>query len=311
MTHMQPLPSNKTPLQAYGVLVIGILAISLGSIFIKLAHQQEIPSLFIAAARLAIASLILTPFVLRGYWGALRQLTRNDLILAGIAGVFLSIHFAAWVSSLEHTTVLVSVVLVNTNPLWAALLEVFFLKMRLSRNIQLGLAIAFIGGIGIAIPTEDGPLMLGTNPLLGAILAVLGAVAVSVYFVIGRKLRAQLPLLPYIWLVYSCAAIISLCTVAASGIPITGYSGEGYLWLLLMALLPQLVGHSSLNYALGFLPATIVTLCIQLEPLLSGLFAFIIFSEQPQTTQIIGSMIILAGIIIASIRKQPKAETAN
>jgi drug/metabolite transporter (DMT)-like permease len=293
--------STKVPVQAYGVLAMGILAVSLGSIFIRLAQAENVPSLFIAAARLSIASLILTPFVLRRYLPHIRQLSRSDLLLAGVSGLFLAIHFAAWVSSLEYTSVLISVVLVNTNPLWAGILEVLFLKVSLSRNVKLGLAIAFVGGILIAIPAT-GEITLGQNPLLGALLSIVGAITVSVYFVIGRKLRAQLPLLPYIWLVYSCASVLSLVVVLFSGISVTGYSGDAYLWLVMMALIPQLVGHSSLNYALGYLPATIVTLCIQMEPLLSGFFALVLFSERPGMPQVVGSLIILLGIILASLR---------
>jgi len=301
MTQSNTIAGTKMPVQAYSVLAIGILAVSLGSIFIRLAQAEGVPSLFIAAARLGIASLILTPFVLRRYLSHIRQLSRADLLLAGVSGLFLAIHFATWVTSLEYTSVLISVVLVNTNPLWAAILEVMFLKVTLSRNVKLGLAVAFIGGILIAIPAT-GEIILGQNPLLGALLSVIGAITVSVYFVIGRKLRAQLPLLPYIWLVYSCASIISLFVVLLSRITITGYSGEAYLWLVMMALIPQLVGHSSLNYALGYLPATMVTLCIQMEPLLSGLFALILFGEKPGTPQIIGSIVILLGITLASLR---------
>jgi drug/metabolite transporter (DMT)-like permease len=304
MSEAQPQTTILTP--AYTALVIGVIGISLGSIFIRLAQAEGVPSLLIAAARLSIAAFILTPIVLRRYLPDIRQLERSELVLAGVSGIFLAVHFATWVSSLEYTSVLISVVLVNTNPLWAALLEVTFLKIRLPKSVKLGLAIAFIGGVVIVLPS-GGQLALGSNPLLGAGLAIVGAIAVSVYFVIGRKLRASLPLLPYIWLVYGCAAIVSMIVVLISRIPVTGYSTEAYFWLVTMAVVPQLIGHSSLNYALGYLPATFVTISIQLEPMISAVFALFLFSEIPSYLQIVSSIVILAGVILASIGQSRSA----
>ena len=130
---------------------------------------------------------------------------------------------------------------------------------------------------------------------------MIGAICVAIYLVIGRKLRGQHSLMPYIWLVYGCGALILLAAVILTGIPITGYSPQGYLWLVALALIPQLVGHSSFNYALKYLPATLVGIISQLEPVLSALAAVIIFNEIPGTLQILGSVAILVGVIIASL----------
>lgn len=300
MSQSQVIARSQTPFQAFAVLAAGVLAVSVGSTFIRLAQEESVPSLLIAAARLGLASLVLTPFVLWRYSPQIARLKRNDLLLAGLSGIFLAIHFATWVSSLEYTSVLISVVLVSTNPLWVGIMEVMFLRARLNWNIRIGLAVAFLGGLLIAI---GGNSQSGreSNPLLGAGLALAGALAFSVYFVIGRKLRADLPVIPYIWLVYSCGAIPLLVGVTVSRIPLNEYSAEGFLWLAATALVPQLIGHSSLNYALGFVPATLVTLAMQLEPALSGVIAFFVFNERPGLPHIIGSATILLGIITASL----------
>ena len=125
--------------------------------------------------------------------------------------------------------------------------------------------------------------------------------AVAVYWVIGRKLRVGLSLLPYIWLVYGCAALLLLLAVAVFRLPLIGYPSESYLWLLAMAVFPQLLGHSSFNFALRYFPATYVALATQTEPILSALFAFFLFTEVPLNAEIVGSVIVLAGVAIASV----------
>jgi drug/metabolite transporter (DMT)-like permease len=291
----------RPPIQAYLVVLMGAAAVSLAAIFIRLAQAEHIPSLFIAAGRLTIAALILTPFTLRKHWAEIRTLSRNEIVLALAAGLFLALHFATWILSLEYTSVLISVVLVTTNPLWIAVLEVAFLRAKLSRTVIIGLLIGLVGSIVAGLSASGNDISPGKAPLLGSILALTGAVAVAVYLVIGRKLRAKLSLLPYIWLVYSCAAIILLLVVAITGTTITGYSSQGYLWLVALALIPQLIGHSSFNYALKYFAATWVGIINQLEPVLSAVAAIIVFQEIPAPLQILGSVAILAGVILASI----------
>lgn len=300
---------TRPSLQVYLILFMGAVAVSLAAIFIRLAQADNIPSLYIAAARMVIAALVLTPLTLRRHLSEIRSLSRGDLLLALLSGLFLASHFATWILSLEYTSVLISVVLVTTNPLWVAVLEVIFLRARLGRTMILGLLIGLAGSIIAGLSSSDNAVSPGKDPLLGSILAVIGAVCVAIYFVIGRKLRARLPLLPYIWLVYGFAALILLTVVVASGIPLTGYAPRGYIWLAGMALIPQLIGHSSFNYALKYLPATFVGIVNQLEPALSAVAAIAVFQEIPGIFQILGSAAILVGIILASLAQNHSSQT--
>jgi drug/metabolite transporter (DMT)-like permease len=300
MAKAAALTSNRTPTRAYLVIGIGIAAVSVAAIFIRLAQMQGVPSLLIAAGRLMLAAVILTPFTLRDYRPQIRQLKRSDLLLAGVSGLFLALHFAAWIFSLEYASVLIGVVLISTSPLWIALLEVVVLKARLGPLVIVGLITAVIGGISIG--TSGGSdLTPGRNPLVGSLLAVSGAAAFAIYMVIGRKLRAKLELLPYIWLVYSCAAIMLILVVLLTRIPVTGYSLMGYAWVVALALIPQLIGHSSFNYAVKYLPATFIGVAAQLEPVASAFIAVILFKEMPQPVQVLGSAVILAGVILALV----------
>ena len=306
---MQPkqlsAPPAKAPLTAYLAIIAAVISTSSAAILIRLALQESMPPALIAGARLFIAVLALTPIALNRYRGHLKRLERQELLWAAASGLFLAIHFIAWVSSLQHTTVLVSVVIVSSGPIWVALLEVIFLRIRLSPAVTVGLLIALAGGILIGLPLAPGAESQPTGAsesavLTGAALAWIGALTVSAYMLIGRRLRAKLPVIPYIWLVYGIAALVMLAVVLWTKTPVLGFRLEGYLILLVMGLVPQLLGHSSLNYILAYFPATLVSMFSQLEPVGSAVFAFILFRELPPGQQIIGSGIIIAGVFMAS-----------
>ena len=288
----------------YAALVVGVLAVSTAAIFIRLAQGQGAPSLVLAAARLCVASVVLTPVVLRRRRAELRMIQARDMALAVASGLVLGLHFASWITSLEYTAVVNSVTLVTTNPLWVALLAPLVLKERVGRWTVAGLALALAGGIVVALSGEAGTPPTRQEPLLGNGLALFGAWMVSIYFVIGRQLRARLSVIVYIWLVYSVAAIILVVVVVASGQQVLGLPGEAYLWMVLMGLVPQLIGHSACNYALGFLPAAYVTMVILIEPVGSGLLAMVFLDEWPVLLQIVGSGLILAGIALATRESQ-------
>lgn len=286
------------PPRVYLVIAVGVLAMSFAAIFIRFAQNEGVPSLVIAAGRLAVASLVLTPFVFQRHWDDIKKLRRDEWLLGGASGVLLAIHFATWIASLEYTSVLLSVVLVSTGSLWVALLEFVFLRARFTPLLTGGLIVALIGGIVIGAGGGD-DLTGGQTSLLGAGLATAGAIAFAGYMIIGRKLRARLPLIPYIWVVYASAALVLLLAVGVSSTSISGYSASGYFWLLLLGLVPQLIGHSSSNYAVKYLPATLVSIASQMEPVGSAVAAFILFNERPAPIQLLGSAAIIVGVAIA------------
>ena len=284
----------------YAVILIGTLAVSFAAIFIRMAQAEGMPSLAIAGGRLLLSALILTPFALARHQSELRRLSRADIAMAAAAGMLLAVHFATWIASLEYTSVLISVVFVTTSPLWVALLEVVFLRARLRGAVWAGLAIALIGGITIGL-SGDSSSGTGSNPVLGGALALAGAVAIAFYLIIGRRLRAKLTLLPYVWLVYGFGALFLMLLLLVTATPLVGYSPTAYLWVLVLAVVPQIVGHSALNYALRYLPATFISIATQLEPIGSAVAAFVFFRELPQPLQIVGSVAILVGVFIATM----------
>jgi drug/metabolite transporter (DMT)-like permease len=283
------------------VLAIGVLAVSTSAILIRYA-QGEAPSLVIAAGRLTIAALILVPWALATRRDEFVGLSRREWFLALLSGTFLGIHFASWISSLDYTGIASSTVLVSTSPLWVGLASPFVLKERLSKPVKVGIVLATIGSILIAL-TDQGGATGGSNPLLGNGLALLGAFGGATYLLIGRKLRSRLSLLTYTAIVYGGAALFLLLLLPISGLSLFGYSWQIYGLLLLMALGPQLLGHQSFNWALGHLPASYVSITVISEPIGAAVLAWLVLGESPTGWVVAGGVLIIAGIFISAQNK--------
>ena len=279
------------------MLALGVISVSSAAVFIRLA---EAPPLIIAAYRLCLASLVIVPVAAVRSRKELHNLARRDIVLLLVSGFFLALHFALWVSSLSYTTVATSVVLVTTNPVFVSIASYFFFRERLGKRTMLGILICFIGAILIGY----GNWKIGPEPLLGGVLALLGALAFAGHLLIGRRVRQRIGLLTYASLTYSSAGIILLLAALIAGHSFTGYSGNTYLMLLLLALVPQLIGHSSVNWALRFVSATMVTIAILGEPVGAAALACLVLDEVPTWTEIGGSILILSGIFIALRRKK-------
>lgn len=284
---------SKPTIRPYLWLATGITAVSFASIFIRLAKA---PSLVIAASRLGLASLILAPAVLIKTREELRALTRGDLLLALLSGLFLGLHFATWISSLAYTSVASSVVFVDTSPIFVGLASHLLLKEKVSRQMFVGIAVSVLGGMIIGY----GDFGLGARELFGDLLALAGAVAVSGYLLVGRRLRPHLSLLSYIFLVYATAAVFLIALCLVMGHSFSGYPRQTYLMFVLLAIVPQIIGHSSYNWALRYMPATFVGVGTLGEPIGSTILAYFILNEVPTLAKMGGGMLILAGIYITS-----------
>lgn len=294
------------------VLLLGIFAVASSSLLIRYA-QQEVGSLVIAAYRMTLSAIILVPLTLPRHTGELRQLSRRGYALAALSGVLLAIHFASWILSLEYTSVASSVVLVTTNPLWVALLAPLVLKEKLGRGVLLGMLVALAGGVVVAL-SDSCTLTGGTihcpplsefvagRAFYGNILALVGAWSGAGYILIGRSLRPQLSLTAYIFLVYGIAALVLVALVPFSGQHAFGFSPVTYVYLLLLAVLPQLIGHSSFNWALAHLPASYVSIALLGEPVSSTILAVLLLGEVPGGIKLVGAVLILLGILIATLK---------
>lgn len=283
---------------------MAVVAVSTAAIWVRLAMEAAGNfsigfSLFLAASRLLISSAILLPNV-----GKLKSQTVgiSALKLSAIAGICLAGHFACWISSLALTSVVASTTLVTTNPIWVALLSRIFLKEKLSQSTLWGIAIAVTGGILIAAGSST-TASNAANPLVGNLLALAGAVFASLYMLAGREAQKKLNTTSYITIAYSVAAIALLPLPWIWQTSYRGYETSVYLYIVAMAIVSQLIGHTSFNWSLRWLSPTVVALVILIEPVISGVLAALVFKEIPSVALLWGGIVLLSGIAIAVQKK--------
>ncbi len=287
---------GRDEMRLYLALLVGAVAVSFAAIFIRLA---EAPSLVIAAYRLTLASLIIAPVGFLRRWREVKGLDRRDLLYAVASGFFLTLHFALWIASLNYTTVASSVVFVSTHPLFVGIASHLLTQDRLTPLMFGGIIVAVLGGM--IIGWDD--LALGGKALWGDFLALMGAAMAAGYFMVGRRLRPKVSVLAYISLVYPVAALGTLALCTFTGQRFTGYSAHTYLMLVLLAIVPQVIGHSSFNWALRHLSAPVVSVTILGEPVGSTILAYLILREAPTLLKVGGGALILGGIYF-SLRGQ-------
>ncbi|GAB4478347.1 MAG: DMT family transporter [Anaerolineae bacterium] len=280
-------------------MLVGVLAMSSASLFIRLAQAEGVSSIVIAAYRLAVATLVLTvPAMRRRVWVEYAKLDKRAVGLLLLSGILLGLHFATWVSSLALTSVISSVVLVTTTPLWIALASPLLLGERTAPLTWAGIAAAITGGIIVGLADRSG---MAGGSLWGNGLALAGAILAAGYLMIGRNVRHRLDLLAYLWVVYGTAAILLLGWALFAGMPLWGYTPVAVVLMIALGLIPQLIGHTAANYVVRHLSASFVAVATLGEPVGSAVLAMIFLQEWPSALQLAGSALILGGIGMASL----------
>lgn len=277
----------------WAILGLGIIAVSSAAVLIR---EADAPAMVIAAFRLTLASIPLLALA-----AVRRQAPLSGgrvIALALLAGVCVALHFAFWIASLQQTSVVTSVALVASQPLFVALLSGPVLGEPPSKAIWIGLALATAGG-AIMVAEDIGE---GRDTLLGDLFALLGAVFAAGYILIGRIARTSgAGWQGYVTTTYSVAAVLLLAAALIDGNSLSGYSTKTYLMFILLALVPQLVGHTALNRSLGYLPAVTVAIAILGEPVGATLLAALLIGELPSGIEVAGGLLLLAGVY-ASVR---------
>ncbi|MEN6369584.1 MAG: DMT family transporter [Thermotogota bacterium] len=275
----------------YARIAVGLLAVSSGSILVRLAPDAT--PLAAATWRLVLASLVLVPIA----WvrGALRTLRRRDLALAGLSGLALALHFTLWFTSLRHTSVASSVLLVSTHPVFVAIGAAVALRERVGRLAAIGIAVALLGAAVISLTD----LQSGRQTIVSDLLAVGGGACFAVYVLIGRNLQKRVSFVDYVAVSYGVAALTVLAAALALRQPLFGFRPASYGVLVLLALVPQLIGHSTFNWALRHLPASKVSTLVLGEPVGAAILAYAIFREVPSWQGALGAATILVGIYVS------------
>jgi drug/metabolite transporter (DMT)-like permease len=288
------------------ILALGVCAVSTAAVLIR---EADAPAMVIAAYRLCLASLPLLLIV------AVRR-TRlvpadgERLVLTLLAGVFLALHFGFWVASVQQTSVVTSVVLVTTTPLFVGFAGQRLLGERPSRSIWLAIGIAATGAALMVAEDIDG----GGDTIRGDVFALLGALFAAGYIFTGRRVLrgADEDWLPYVTLAYATAGLLVLAAAVVSGESLGGYSERTYVMLVALALVPQLIGHTAVNRSLGRLPAIVVSMAILGEPVGATVLAAVVLGEEPTLLQLLGGLVVLTGVAVGvrgDVRSAPVPAT--
>jgi drug/metabolite transporter (DMT)-like permease len=291
------------PYVLWSFVCCGITAISFASILIRLA---DAPSLAIATYRVGLASVMLVPYFSLKLPGSWPKLTPSTAGVTLLSGFFLALHFAFWIRSLQLTSVASSTTLVSTTPLFVALFSHFFLDERLPRQAWIGVFLVLTGS-GLVAGND---FQFSSVALFGDLLAVSGALAASGYLLAGRFVRRHLDLTAYTLGAYGGAALLLLTFSALTETPLSGFSERTYLVLILLAIIPQLIGHTTFNWALRFLSPTSVAVLILGESMGATLLAYCFFGEVLSVIKALGLMILGTGILLTAMIL-PDSETQN
>lgn len=291
----------------YILLAVGIFFLSLSGILIKVASA---PPLITAFYRMLFTVLLLSPYFFLKHRSKLRYFLDYRPF---VVGFLLAVHFILWISSIQYTDISNSVIFVALQPLFTIILEYLFAREDLKQGAVIGIIMAVIGSSIISI----GDFYQLGDKLFGNFLALSAALFASTYLFIGRGVRKKLDYFPYLFILYTYAALFLGIGVYLFEIPFTGHGGENYLIFLALAVGPTLIGHSILNLAVRYLSTSIVSLSILGEPILTTFLAWLLLDESVRITTMFGGAFILGGIYLASVynnhqkRKQNKLNSSQ
>ncbi|MEK6303982.1 MAG: DMT family transporter [Acidobacteriota bacterium] len=286
------------PTNTAGVMTamgFAVIALAFSSIFISELERTGVPPLVIAFYRMAIATALLAPAAIALKRREIATLARKDLALLLLGGFFLAVHFGAWITSLKYIPISTSVVLVNSHPLFVVIASYFFLGEKPHRRSLAGTAVGLAGMIVIAHDALSDVHLA----LKGDGLAVLGALAVVGYFIIGRKARTRISLLGYVTPLYAVCAVLLLLWVLAAREPLYPYSATQWAYFAALAVVPTILGHTVFNWAIKHVRPSAISLAFLGEPVAASVLAFFFFAQHPPLATLVGGALVLAGVYLS------------
>lgn len=290
------------PFNPYIAIVIAVLSVSSSAVLVKLA--AGVPAGIIANYRLLLAVLIMAPYVLLKYRNELKAIKKKDWLLTTLAGVFLAFHFILWFESLNFTSVASSVVLVTLQPIFAFLGTYFIFGERFSLGAVISMIIALLGSVIISW----GDFQIGGMALVGDILAFLGAIAITGYFLLGQQLRRSLSLMTYTFIVYGTSSITLIIYNLILKNDFTGYTKSHWLIFLALAIFPTFFGHTIFNWALKWVSTSRISMAIVFEPIGASILAYFILGEVITSSQWLGGFVVIFGLFLFIMSTAKKRE---
>lgn len=280
------------PFNPYIAVIIGVIAVSTSAIFVKLASGA--PAGIIAFYRLFFSVILMLPIILLKYKHEIKSVSKRDWMLATFSGLFLALHFILWFESLNYTSVASSVVLVTLQPIFAFIGTYLFFGERFAPAAVISMFITIIGSFIIGW----GDFQVSGLALLGDILALLGAVMVTGYFLLGQQLRRSLSLMTYTFIVYSISSLALFVYSLVKGDDFFNYSIDLWGWFLALAIIPTFLGHTLFNWALKWLSTSTISMAIVFEPIGASILAYFILHESITPSQWLGGTIVIFGLFL-------------
>jgi len=294
---------DKPAINPHLAILAGVIAVSFSSLFVRLSAA---PPLITATYRLLFTFLMIAPFTLIRHRKELLALNHREIMLATLSGLFLALHFATWFTSLSYTTIASSVVIVTLQPVFVVIGSWLFFRERISRRSAVGGLLALSGSIVIGA----GDFRLGMEAFYGDLLALLAAVLVSGYMIIGRKIRSHVALSAYTFVVYgSSAGTLLLLSLFSSG-SLAPYPAREWLLFLALALICTVGGHTIFNWVIRYVPASTVAVCILGESLGAIAWGAVFLKEYPGWRQILGGGVIFSGLYLFTRGSSPATTRA-
>ncbi|GAB3682436.1 DMT family transporter [Salinarchaeum chitinilyticum] len=308
---------------AHLALAVAVFGVAWSAILVR---WSDAPSDAIAFYRVLFTLLAVGPLALARHREEFGRISRRDLVVAGVAGVALAVHFVAWFESLAWTSVAASVTLVQTQPVFVAIGAALALGERVDRRTVLGILLAVSGAALLTVVQSGASVPAGGSAVVGAVLAVTGAIAGAGYVLAGRSLRQRISILPYVSVVYA-ACVCTLCVVVAidggamldllvngratdsgtavvDGGAFVGYPAEEWLLFGAMALGPGLLGHTVVNWTLEHLRSTVVSVALLGEPVGATLLGVVLLGEIVGVGTVLAMGVVLAGIYVTATAGQ-------
>ena len=275
----------------YIAIAIGVISVSLSAIFVKLASAE---SAVIAFYRMLFSVLIMSPVFLLKYKSELKLLQKRDWLFSVVAGVFLAFHFILWFESLNYTSVASSTVLVTLQPIFAFIGTYVFFKERVTFQSIVAVIVAISGSLLISW----GDFRVSGVALYGDVLALIACAFITGYLLFGQDVRKRLSLMTYTMVVYSVSTITLFFYVLFTGQSFGPYESIDWFWFLMLAIVPNLLGHTLFNWSLKWISTNAISIAILFEPIGAAILAFFIFNESLILSQIIGGVIVILGIAL-------------
>lgn len=282
---------ERPPIHPYIPIIIGVISVSLSAIFVKLSSAD---AGVIAFYRMLFSILIMLPWFLMKYSNEIKMLLKRDWIFSSIAGVFLSFHFILWFESLNYTSVASSTVLVTMQPLFAFIGTYLFFKEKITLQTFIAGGIAIIGSVLISW----GDFQISGTALYGDILALIACALITGYLLFGQDVRKRLSLVTYTMVVYSVSTITLFFYIIIKGESFGPYPAIDWMWFILLAIIPNLLGHNLFNWALKWTSTNVISIAILFEPVGAALLAIFIFNEYLTVSQIVGGLVVILGIML-------------